>query len=359
VSDTVDTLCAQTIAQPLLACYNLFTSMCTKGAVLVQQAGILGWGYYMPSQVLTNQDLEQMVDTSDEWIRTRTGILERRIADHSEATSDLAIAAARQALDRAKLDAAELDLIMVATVTPDTSFPSTACLVQTGLHATRAAAFDLSAACSGFIYGLFLAKSLINDGTVKNCLLVGAETLSRITDYQDRNTCVLFGDGAGAFVLGPSEEHTIRCVEIGADGSGGQLLHLPAGGSRKPASAETVSNHEHFIQMEGQEVFKFAISKVPEASLQLLANNGLQVADLDWFVPHQANKRIIDSVSKRLGIPQEKVVVNLQNYGNMSAASVPVALAEAAEAGTFQPGQRVLLAGFGGGLTWGTAIIEW
>ncbi len=325
----------------------------------MQQAGILGWGHYLPSQVLTNHELEQMVDTSDEWIRTRTGILERRIASDTEATSDLAIAAARQALARANLDASELDMIIVATVTPDTAFPSTACLVQAELQASRASAFDLSAACSGFIYGLSLVKSLINTGAIEYCLLIGAETLSRITDYQDRNTCVLFGDGAGAFVLGPSEEHTIRSVEIGADGTGASLLQLPAGGSRKPANAATMANREHFIQMEGQEVFKFAISKVPEAGLQLLANCDLQVTDVDWFVPHQANQRIINSVSKRLGIPREKVIVNLRNYGNMSAASVPVALAEAAEAGNFQAGQRVLLAGFGGGLTWGTAIIEW
>lgn len=325
----------------------------------MQQVGILGWGHYLPSQVLTNQELEQMVDTNDEWIRTRTGILERHIADSTEATSDLAINAARAALAKAGLRPVDLDLIIVATVTPDNAFPATACLVQAALGATRAAAFDLSAACSGFIYGLSLVKSLISTQAARYCLVIGAETLSRITDYQDRNTCVLFGDGAGAFVLGPSAAHLLQAVEIGADGTGGHLLRLPAGGSRQPASAETVTGREHFIRMEGQEVFRFAISKVPEASLQLLANSGLQVADLDWFVPHQANKRIIDSVAKRLGISPDKVIVNLHNYGNMSAASVPIALAEAAEAGSFHPGQRILLAGFGGGLTWGTALIEW
>lgn len=325
----------------------------------MQQTGILGFGHYLPGRVLSNQELEQMVDTNDEWIRTRTGILERHIADSTEATSDLAVNAARAALAKAGLDPVDIDLIIVATVTPDSAFPATACLVQAALGATRAAAFDLSAACSGFIYGLSLARSLIGTGAARYCLIIGAETLSRITDYQDRNTCVLFGDGAGAFVLGPSETHRVQAVEIGADGTGGHLLQLPAGGSRRPASAETVALREHYIRMEGQEVFRFAVSKVPEASLQLLANAGLQVADLDWFVPHQANKRIIDSVAKRLGISPDKVIVNLHNYGNMSAASVPIALAEAAEAGSFLPGQRILLAGFGGGLTWGTALIEW
>lgn len=357
-------LCTILLVHKLLhskyACAIICSQVCAqKGAALVQQAGILGWGYYLPSQVLTNQDLEQMVDTNDEWIRTRTGILERHIADTKEATSDLAIVAARAALSRAKIKPTDLDMIIVATITPDMSFPATACLVQAALGASQAAAFDLSAACSGFIYGLSMAKSLINTGANRYCLVIGAETLSRITDYEDRNTCVIFGDGAGAFVLGPTDQHVMQAVEIGADGTGGHLLQMPAGGSRRPASAETLAGREHFIRMEGQEVFRFAISKVPEASLQLLANAGLQVLDIDWFVPHQANKRIIDSVAKRLGIPMNKVIVNLHNYGNLSAASVPVALAEAAEAGLFQVGQKVLLAGFGGGLTWGTALIEW
>lgn len=325
----------------------------------MQQAGILGFGYYVPSQILTNHDLERMVETNDEWIRKRTGVVERRLAAADEATSDLAIAAATTALQRSGLTALDLDLIIVATVTPDMSFPSTACLVQAALGASNASAFDLSAACSGFIYGLLLAKNLINSGTMRHCLVIGAETLSRITDYQDRGTCILFGDGAGAFILGPSDSHVIAAVDVGADGQGGNLLQLPAGGSRRPASVDTVAERQHFIKMDGAEVMKFAISKVPEASLNLLAKLGLQVSDLDWFVPHQANKRIIDSAAKRLGIPPERVVVNLQDYGNMSAASVPVALAQAAEAGSFQAGQKVLLAGFGGGLTWGTALIEW
>lgn len=325
----------------------------------MQQAGILGWGYYLPNRVLTNHDLEQMVETNDEWISTRTGIRERRIAAATEATSDLASAAAQMALEQAKFAPADIDLIIVATVTPDMAFPATACLVQANIGATKAAAFDLSAACSGFIYGLALAKNMIETGAIRNCLLIGAETLSRITDYEDRNTCVLFGDGAGALLLGPSEKHVLQAVGVGADGTGGHVLQQPAGGSRQPATAETVAARQHFIHMDGQEVFKFAVSKVPEAALQLLANAGLTAQDIAWFVPHQANKRIIDSVAKRLRLLPEQVIVNLQHYGNVSNASIPIALAEAAESGTFLPGQRILLAGFGGGLTWGTGLVQW
>ncbi len=325
----------------------------------MQQAGILGWGYCLPSKVLTNHDLEKMVETSDEWIRTRTGIEERRIAAASEATSDLASVAAEMALTRAGLAPTDIDLIIVATVTPDMAFPATACLVQANIGATRAAAFDLSAACSGFIYGLALAKSMIETGAIRHCLLIGAETLSRITDYEDRNTCVLFGDGAGALVIGPSEKHLLLAIEVGADGTGGQVLQQPAGGSRHPATAETVAARQHFIRMDGQEVFKFAVSKVPEATLSLLHRAGLTPADIAWFVPHQANKRIIDSVAKKLGLAAEQVVINLQRYGNVSNGSIPIAFAEAAESGTFLPGQRILLAGFGGGLTWGTGLVQW
>lgn len=325
----------------------------------MQQAGFLGWGYYVPSRTLSNQDLEQMVETSDEWIRSRTGILARHIAAETEATSDLASAAARKALAVAQLAPTEIDLIIVATVTPDMAFPATACLVQANIGATNAAAFDLSAACSGFIYGLSLAKNLIATGAIRYCLVIGAETLSSITDYTDRNTCILFGDGAGAFILGPAEKQLLEAVEVGADGTGAGVLTLPAGGSRKPTSAETVAARQHYIHMDGQEVFKFAISKVPEAALALLANQGLTIADIDWFVPHQANIRIINSVIKRLGLPPERTVINLQRYGNVSNASIPIALAESAEAGLFQPGQQILLAGFGGGLTWGTALVQW
>lgn len=342
-----------------IICSSMYTDMCTKEDDLLQQAGILGWGYHLPSRVLTNHELEQMVETSDEWIRTRTGIQERRIAAATEATSDLASAAAQMALAQAGLAPNDIDLIIVATVTPDMAFPATACLVQASIGATRAAAFDLSAACSGFIYGLALAKNMIETGAIRNCLLIGAETLSRITDYEDRNTCVLFGDGAGALIVGPSEEHVLLSVEVGADGTGGHVLQQPAGGSRQPASAETVATRQHFIKMDGQEVFKFAVSKVPEAALRLLTNTGLSAQDVAWFVPHQANKRIIDSVAKRLGLSSEQVIINLQHYGNVSNASIPIALAEAAESNSFQTGQHILLAGFGGGLTWGAGIVQW
>lgn len=348
-----------TLFMRAIICSSMYTDMCTKEGDLLQQAGILGWGYCLPSRVLTNHDLETMVETNDEWISTRTGIKERRIAAASEATSDLASVAAEMALARAGLAPTDIDLIIVATVTPDMAFPATACLVQANLGATKAAAFDLSAACSGFIYGLGLAKSMIETGAIRNCLLIGAETLSRITDYEDRNTCVLFGDGAGAVVVGPSEKHLLLSVEVGADGTGGHVLQQPAGGSRRPACAETVASRQHFIQMDGQEVFKFAVSKVPEAALTLLHNAGLTAKDIAWFVPHQANKRIIDSVAKRLGLVAEQVIVNLQHYGNVSNASIPIAFAEAAEAGTFLPKQRILFAGFGGGLTWGTGLVQW
>ncbi len=325
----------------------------------MHQAGILGWGYYVPHRVLTNHDLERMVDTNDEWITTRTGIKERRMAAATEATSDLATRAAEMALAKAKLEPTDIDLIIVATVTPDMAFPATACLVQANIGATNAAAFDLSVACSGFIYGLKLAKNLVATGAIHNCLLIGAETLSRIVDYEDRNTCVLFGDGAGAVLVGPSDQHTLQSIAVGADGTGGHVLQQPAGGSRNPATQETIAQRQHFIHMEGQEVFKFAISKVPEAAEQLLAKAGLDAQDIDWLVPHQANKRIIDSVTKRLGLSPQQAIVNLHKYGNVSNASIPIALAEAASAGVFQPGQRILLAGFGGGLTWGTGILQW
>lgn len=330
-----------------------------KGGGFLQQAGILGWGYHLPSRVLTNRELEQMVETSDEWIRTRTGIRERRIAAAAEATSDLASAAAKVALAQAELVPTDIDLIIVATVTPDMAFPATACLVQANIGATRAAAFDLSAACSGFIYGIALAKSMIETGAIRNCLLIGAETLSRITDYEDRSTCVLFGDGAGALVLGPSKKHVLLAVEVGADGTGGHVLQQPAGGSRRPASVETVAARQHFVKMDGQEVFRFAISKVPEATLHLLSKTGLCVQDIAWFVPHQANQRIIDSVARRLGLSAEQIIINLQHYGNVSNASIPIALAEAAISGSFQAGQNILLAGFGGGLTWGAGLVQW
>lgn len=320
---------------------------------------IKGVGHAVPPRVLTNADLEALVETDNEWIVQRTGIRERRIADENTATSDIALAAARAALANAGVAPGDLDLIIVATVTPDHAFPATACLLQRELEAWGAAAFDLEAACTGFIYGLSIADQFIRTGTYRTVLVVAADILSKITDYTDRNTCILFGDGAGAAVLQGGEEPGLLALEIGADGRGGELLVQPAGGSRTPASAETVASRQHFIKMAGREVFKFAVKIMEESSLRVLEQAGLGPDDVDVLVPHQANLRIIDSACKRLGIDQDKVLVNLDRYGNMSAASIPVALSEASALGKIKPGDNVLLVGFGGGLTWGAAAIQW
>jgi len=322
--------------------------------------GILGVGRYSPERRLTNRDLEQMVDTSDEWIVTRTGIRERRIAAPHEATSDLAYEAAVRALNAAGVAAEDVDLIIVATITPDMFFPSTACLVQDRLGARHAAAFDVSAACSGFIYALATASGMIATGLYRNALVIGAECLSRVTDYSDRNTCILFGDGAGAAVLGPVPEgRGFRSFVLGADGSGGELLNIPAGGSRTPPTADTVARHMHFMKMNGREVFKFAVRVIGTATEEALHKAGLTKEDIDLLVPHQANIRIIQSALERFGLPEEKCVVNVDRYGNMSAASIPVALAEAVEEGRVREGDRLVLVGFGGGLTWGASVLIW
>lgn len=322
------------------------------------RAGILGVGSCVPERVLTNFDLEKMVDTSDEWISTRTGIKERRIADESKATSDYAAGAARRALERAGVDALELDLVIVATVTPDMFFPSTACLVQEMIGATRAAAFDLSAGCSGFVYALDVAARGIEAGAYRNVLVVGADLLSRVTDYTDRSTCVLFGDGAGAVVLGAVDEGGILSTYLGADGSGGEKLCIPAGGSRLPA-AKATDRGQHFIHMEGNEVFKFAVRIMPEAAQEAMRRAGVAPADVDLFIPHQANVRIIDAAAKRLGIESERVFVNVDRYGNTSAASIPIALDEAVGSGRVKAGDILVLVGFGAGLTWGAAALQW
>lgn len=321
--------------------------------------GILGTGKYVPERILTNQQLEQMVETNDEWIVTRTGIKERRIASEHEATSDLAYHAALQALGQAGMSAAELDLIIVATITPDMMFPSTACLVQEKLGAT-CPAFDLSAACSGFIYSLATANGLILSGLYKNALVIGAETLSRITDYTDRNTCILFGDGAGAVILGEVPEgRGFQSFVLGADGKGGELLKIAGGGSRKPASLETVQNREHSIYMAGNEVFKFAVRIMGSAAEEAIEKAGLSKQDIDLLVPHQANIRIIQSALNRLELTEEDALINIDKYGNMSAASIPVALAEAVEQGKVKEGDTLCLVGFGGGLTWGSTVLKW
>jgi len=322
--------------------------------------GIIGTGKYVPERILTNQQLEQMVETNDEWIVTRTGIKERRMAAATEATSDLAFEAAKRAIEAAGLTAEDIDLIIVSTITPDMFFPSTACLLQTKLGASKAAAFDLSAACSGFIYGLATASNMIATGMYKHVLVVGAETLSRITDYTDRNTCILFGDGAGAVVLGQVEEgRGFRSFELGADGSGGELLKVSGGGSRMPSSEQSISEKQHYIHMAGNDVFKFAVRIMGSAAEDALAKAGLAKEDVDLLIPHQANIRIIQSALNRLNLPEEKAMINLDKYGNMSAASIPVALAEAVEQNRVKEGDTLVFVGFGGGLTWGASVLVW
>jgi len=326
----------------------------------LRSVGILGTGSYTPERVLTNFDLEKMVDTSDEWIVTRTGIRERRICAPDQASSDLAYEAAVKALEKAKVKPEQLDMIIVATITPDMSFPSTACLLQDRLGAKKAAAMDLAAACTGFLYGITTASQFIANGLYEYVLVIGVETLSKITNYKDRNTCVLFGDGAGAAVLGPVRDgYGFQAFELGSDGSGGPLLSLPAGGSRIPASVESIEKDLHYIAMNGSEVFKFAVRVMNSATEAVLAKAGLEKDDIDLLVPHQANKRIIDSAVQRFGLSEDKVVINLDRYGNMSSASIPVALDEALEAGRIKEGDNLVLVGFGGGLTWGAALLKW
>lgn len=323
-------------------------------------AGILGTGSYLPEEVITNQDLEQIVETSDAWIRERTGIRERRRAREDQATSDLCLEAARRALADADVAPEDLDLIIVATVTPDMAFPATGCLVQDQLGARKAWAFDLEAGCSGFLYGLALGSQLIATGYARYILLIGAETFSRIVNWADRNTCVLFGDGAGAVVLGPVPQgYGVLASQMGADGAGGKFLFQPAGGARLPATEETVRRRLHTIHMQGREVFRFAVRYMEEVSLAVLGECGLQPADVDLFVPHQANWRIIDATRRRLGLPEEKVVVNLDRYGNMSSASIPVALDEVSRGRRLKRGDRILMATFGAGFTWGAAVLKW
>ena len=324
------------------------------------RARVIGTGSYAPPDVLTNRDLEKMVDTSDAWIRERTGIIERRIASKDTATSDLAVEAAKRALDSAGAGAEDVDLILVATVTSDMAFPGTACMVQDKLAARRAVAFDVSAACSGFIFSLSVADAYIKGGAYKNVLVIGAETLSKITDWTDRNTCVLFGDGAGAVLLGPDEGgRGVLSTHMHTDGSMGDLLHMPGGGSRFPASRWSVESRLHYIKMRGNETFKIAVRALEDVVMEAITHNGLKPSDIDIMVPHQANLRIIQATAKRLGIPMEKVVVTIHKYGNTSAASVPMALDEAVRDGRIKEGGLVLLEAFGGGLSWASALIRW
>ena len=321
--------------------------------------GITGIGAYAPERVLTNADLERMVDTSDEWIETRTGIRERRIAEPDQAASDLGLPAARQALEDAGVAAEDLDLVIVATATPDMLFPATAAIVADELGAKRAAAYDLLAGCTGFVYALSQAYGAIATGLSKQALVVGTEALSKITNWQDRSTCILFGDGAGAAVVEPVAEGGILGFELGADGSGGPDLCIPAGGSRTPVTADALEQELQFIRMRGQEVFRFATRVMVTSAEELLAECGAGVEDVDLYVPHQANKRIIDHAVKNLGLASERVFMNIERYGNTSSASIPLCLAEARDQGLLEDGTRVLMSAVGAGLTWGSAYMTW
>jgi 3-oxoacyl-[acyl-carrier-protein] synthase-3 len=321
--------------------------------------GITGIGAYAPEKVLTNFDLERMVETSDEWITQRTGIKERRIAAEGEAASDLALPAARDALAEAGVDAADLDLVVVATATPDMLFPATAALIADELGARKAAAYDLLAGCTGFVYATAQAYGALAAGLAERALVVGTETLSKITNWEDRSTCILFGDGAGAAVLEPVERGGIVGFELGADGSGGPDLCVPAGGSRTPVTPKVLEQELQFIQMRGQEVFRFATRIMVTSAEQLLEECAARVEDVDLYVPHQANKRIIDHAVKNLGLDPEKVVLNIDRYGNTSSASIPLCLAEAREQGLLEEGTRVLMSAVGAGLTWGSIYMTW
>jgi len=327
------------------------------------KAKITALGCYAPPRILSNADLEKMVETNDRWITERTGIRERHIAGPEIATSDMATCAAKAALAQRGVQAGDLDAIIVCTVTPDMLFPSTACLVQNNIGASGAWGFDLVAACSGFVYGLTTGASLVMAGTHRKVLVIGADTMSRILDYEDRSTCILFGDAAGAMLVEPCDEadNGLGFIDFlgEIDGSGGQYLRMPAGGSRMPASAETVANKMHYVQQEGQQVFKYAVLKMYETSLTLLERNAFTVNDLDLLIPHQANKRIISATAERLGLGPEKVVVNIDRYGNTTAATIPLATDDAIASGRLKKGSLVLFAAVGAGYTVGTSLWRW
>jgi 3-oxoacyl-[acyl-carrier-protein] synthase-3 len=320
---------------------------------------ITGLGGPLPPPRPTKADLEHLVETSDEWIVTRTGIRERRVAGPDEALSDVALPAVHRALEQAGLDGGEIDLLIVATVTPDMAFPATAAIIADQIGAHDAGAYDLSAGCTGFMYALAQGYGMLASGLSRRALIVGGDVLSKILDWTDRSTCVLFGDGAGAVVLERVGEGGFLGFELGADGSGGPQLFLPAGGSRAPSSADSVAQRQHYVQMNGREVFKFATRILVSSGKELLDECGLTVEDVDLYVPHQANVRIIDHAVERLGVPRERVVVNVDRYGNTSSGSIPLALAEAASEGRMHNGDLVLMTGMGAGLTWGSALLEW
>jgi 3-oxoacyl-[acyl-carrier-protein] synthase-3 len=320
---------------------------------------ITGLGAHVPERVMTNDELSTMMDTSDEWITERTGIRERRIAAPDEALSDLALPAAREALEDAGVEAAAVDLVIVATVTPDMAFPATAAILADQLGAKDAAAYDLSAGCTGFMYAVAQAYGMLAGGLGQRALVVGGDVLSRILDWSDRSTAVLFGDGVGAVVLERVPEGGFLGFDLGADGSGGPQLYLPAGGSRTPATAESVADRLHFVQMNGREVFKFATRVLVSSAEAVLAECGRTIDQVDVYVPHQANVRIIEYATHKLGIPEDRVVIDVDRYGNTSSGSIPLALADAKREGRLEPGRLVLMTGMGAGLTWGSGLIEW
>ena len=321
---------------------------------------IISTGSYLPEKALTNLDLEKMVETSDQWITERTGIKERRIVNGNQAASDLAYEASKVAIERAGRKAEDIDLIITATITGDMPFPSTACILQDKLGAKNAAAFDVNAACSGFLYSLYIADGFIRSGMHKRILAVGTEVLSTITDWEDRTTCVLFGDGAGAVIVEPTEEDRgIISMSINSDGSYWELLHMPAGGSKLPASRKSVDKKLHCIKMKGNETFKLAIRTLEDLVLKLLEENKLVPSQLSLLIPHQANLRIIQATADRLGLPMDKFLINIDKYGNTSSASIPIALDEAVTTGRVKDGDYILLEAFGGGLTWASALIKW
>jgi len=327
---------------------------------MIRYAHITGWGMAVPEKILTNDEIAEMVDTNDGWIRARTGICERRIAAPHETTASLATSAALNALEVAGMNPAEIDLIIVSTSTPEHLFPSTASIVQDRLGAIKAGAFDLSAACTGFIYGLDLAAQSIRTGSIQNALIIGAETLSRLVNWEDRSTCILFGDGAGAFVLQSSEAPGgVLSAVLRSDGSGSNLLSIPAGGSKQPTSVDTVNKGQHFIQMNGREVFRFATRVMAGATREVVEKAHLRMKDIQLIIPHQANQRIIEAAARGLKLPLNKFVINLDRYGNTSTASIPIATVEALHDQRLNPGDSVVFVGFGAGLTWGAMTVQW
>lgn len=319
---------------------------------------IIGIGSFAPENILTNRDLEKIVDTSDEWIRKRTGIVERRRIDKDKATSDLAVEAAKKAIEMAKIDLEEIEAIIVGTAFPDHMFPSTGCIIQKRLGIKKAFAYDLNAGCTGFIYGLMQADAFIKTGRIKTALVIGAEVITKFLNWNDRTSCVLFGDGAGAVVLQASDSPGILDIKIASDGAFADLLYMPAGGSKLPPSFDTVNNNLHTVHLKGKEVFKIAVNSLSGLAIELLNKSNISCEDIDMFIPHQANKRIIDAVADKLGLSKDKVFINIHKYGNTSAASIPIALDECMKENVLKQGDKILITAFGAGLTWGGAVIK-